>query len=106
MKMNRYAIFQLSDDSSSFRDLYFMNTKQIEKISDEYEFVARIDARNLNEVFRIGNFVVEEDETLRDVRVEGMRSISVGDIVQNIDDDKCFVCLRNGWEEINMKECV
>jgi hypothetical protein len=103
--MTRYAIFQLPEDNANIRDLYFMTPKQIEEISDQFELVARVDARSLETVFRIANFVCEEDKTLIEIYGE-MHSLSVGDIVQNLDDDKTFVCAKVGWVEIQMKECV
>lgn len=101
--MNQYAVYQLSDENPKIRDLYFMNSLEVEAISDEYEFVARIDGRSLDEVFRIGNFVVDEDETLRQVRAEGMRSISVGDIINNVYTGETFVVARYGFDKINFK---
>lgn len=103
--MNQYAVYQLPEGSKFIRDLYFMSAKEIAEISDEYEFVARIDARSLDEVFRIGNFVCLEDETLRQV-FGSMHSISVGDIIHNLDTDTAHVVAKYGFEEINMKESV
>ena len=103
--MNQYAVYQLPEESKFIRDLYFMKSDEIEKISDEYEFVARIDARSLDEVFRIGNFVCPEDDTLRTV-IGSMHSISVGDIIHNLDTDETYVVARYGFEPITMKESV
>lgn len=104
--MNQYAVYQLSDENPKIRDLSFMSPLEVEAISDEYEFVARIDGRSLDEVFRIGNFVVDGDETLREVRAEGMRSISVGDIIHNLNTNATHVVDRIGFVKINMKEAV
>ena len=103
--MNKYAIFQLPEGNPKIRDMYFLEASEIEEISDEYEFVARIDARSLDECFRIGNFVLEEDLSLIEV-VGEMHSISVGDIAQDLETGKCFVCQNYGWKEIDMKEAV
>jgi hypothetical protein len=35
-----------------------------------------------------------------------MHSVSVGDIIQDVIDDKTFVVAKYGFEEINMKESV
>lgn len=102
--MKKYSVYQLPFEHESMRDLFFMDPSQIEAISDEFEFVAVITARTLDEAFRIGNFVCEDDEELRDVVPAGMRSISTGDIVQDLETEKCYVCVAHGWEEINMKE--
>jgi hypothetical protein len=104
--MKKFAIFQLPFEHDKMRDLYFMEPSEIESLSDEFEFVAQIDARSLDECFRIGNFVCAADEPLRQVVAGGMRSISSGDIVQDLETDETFVCVSHGWEKIIMKECV
>lgn len=110
--MNQYAVYQLPEDNPYIRDIYFMSSRkdinfifseEIAEISNEYEFVARIDARSLDEVFRIGNFVCPEDDTLRQV-FGSMRSISVGDIIHNLDTDETFVVAKYGFDPITMKE--
>ena len=103
--MTNYAIYQLPSDHACYRDLYFMDFLEIQAISDEFEVVARITARSMDKVFRIGNFVCEEDETKIEV-VGKMRSISIGDIVHNLDTDETFVCASHGWDMIMMKECA
>jgi len=101
--INQFAVYQLSDENPKIRDMYFMTSEEIAEISDEYDLVARIDGRSLDEVFRIGNFVCPEDDTLRQV-FGSMRSISVGDIIHNLDTDETFVVAKYGFDEINMKE--
>lgn len=105
MKMTRYAIYQLPFEHDRCRDMSFMSAAEIQEISDEYEFVAQCDARSMDEVFRIANFVCEEDESLIEV-VGEMHSLSVGDIVHNLETDETFVCANYGWDKIEMKECV
>ncbi len=104
-KMSTYLVYQLPFENENSRDLYFMNEIQIEEISDQFELVARVDARSMDEVFRIANFVCEEDASLIEV-VGKMHSLSVGDIVCNLDTDESFVCASFGWKKINMKESV
>lgn len=103
--MNSYLVFQLPFDNKNMRDMYFMNAKEIEAISDEYELVARIDARTADEAFRIGNFVCEEDASLIEV-VGDMHSISVGDILVNVTTGDEMIVAKFGFEKINMKESV
>ena len=103
--MNQYAIYQLSDENPKIRDLYFMDSKEIESISDEYDFVAAIKAENLDQVFRIGNFVCPEDDEFRAV-IGQMRSVSVGDIVECIETGETHVVAKYGFEKITMKEAV
>lgn len=104
-KMQTYLIYQLPFENENTRDLSFMTPAEIESISDQFELVARVDARSLDTVFRIANFVSEEDESLIEV-VGEMHSLSVGDIVVNLDTDESFVCLNYGWKKIAMKESV
>jgi hypothetical protein len=59
----------------------------------------------MDAVFRIANFVCEEDASLIEV-VGEMHSLSVGDIVHNLDTDETFVVANFGFEKINMKECA
>lgn len=103
--MNKYAIFQLSDENPKIRDLSFMEASEVAEISDEFDLVARIDGRSYDEVFRIGNFVVPADSTKRFVLGE-MRSISVGDIIYNIDADEYVVVSKYGFTTIEMRETV
>lgn len=103
--MQRYAVYQLPFENPKIRDLSFMDPLEIEAISDEYEVVATVDARSLDEVFRIGNFVSEADSTLIEV-VGEMHSISVGDIIHNLETDETHVVDKIGFVMINMKEAV
>ena len=100
--MKRFALFQLPEESKFIRDLYFMNPNQIAEISDEYRMVALIDGKTLNDVFEIGNIGPET----KIERIEPMHSVSVGDIIQDVIDDKTYVVAKYGFEEINMKEVV
>lgn len=104
-KMTRYAVYQLPFENPKIRDLSFMKPNEIEEISGDYELVATVDARSLDEVFRIGNFVSEADSTLIEVLGE-MHSISVGDIIHNLETDETHVVDRIGFVKINMKESV
>lgn len=100
--MKRFALFQLPEESKFIRDLYFMSAKEIAVISDEYRMVALIDGETLDDVFSIGNIGPES----KIERVEPMHSVSVGDIIQDVIDNKTFVVAKYGFEEIDMKECV
>ena len=100
--MKRFALFQLPEESKFIRDLYFMSAKEIAEISDEYRMVALVNAKTLDDVFNVGNIGPES----KIERVESMHSVSVGDIIQDVIDDKTFVVAKYGFEEINMKESV
>ena len=100
--MKRFALFQLPEESKFIRDLYFMDANEIAAISDEYRMVALIDGETLDDVFSIGNMGPES----KIERVEPMHSVSVGDIIQDVIDNKTFVVAKFGFEEIVMKEVV
>ena len=102
IQMKRFAVFQLPEESKFIRDLYFMSAKEIAEISDEYRMVALVDGETLDDVFTVGNIGPES----KIERVESMHSVSVGDIIQDVIDDKTFVVAKYGFEEINMKESV
>lgn len=105
MKHVRYCVYQLPFENENSRNLYFMAPKEIEEISDQYELVCQIDARSMDEAFRIGNFVLEEDRSLIEV-VGEMHSISVGDIIHNLETDETFLVMDYGFTKIEMKEAV
>jgi hypothetical protein len=100
IQMKRFALFQLPEESKFIRDLYFMNSKEIAEISDEYRMVALINGKTLDDVFTIGNIGPESSIE----RVEPMHSVSVGDIIQDVIDGKTYVVAKYGFEEIDMKE--
>jgi hypothetical protein len=101
-QMNRYAIFQLSDENPKIRDMYFLNSSEIEEISDEYELVGIIRAKNLEQAFTIGNVWAKDRIEI----VGDMRSVSVGDILQNLETGETVVVARVGFEKIEMKEAI
>ena len=107
MKFTRYAIYQLPFENENVRDLSFMTVSEIERISDQFEFVAVIEARDLNHVFAISNTCGEDPkmETLIE-RVLPMHSISVGDIIHNLETDETWVVANYGFDLITMKEVV
>ena len=102
IQMKRFAVFQLPEESKFIRDLYFMSAKEIAEISDEYRMVALIDGKTLNDVFEIGNIGPETSIE----RIEPMHSVSVGDIIQDVIDDKTYVVDKYGFVKIDMKESV
>lgn len=100
--INRFAVYQLDFDDFRMRDMYFMSAKEIEAISDDYELVATIDANELEQAFTVGNIGPEA----RINRVAPMRSVSVGDILEDLTSGKTYVVAKFGFEEIAMKEAA
>ena len=100
--INRFAVYQLDSDDARMRDMYFMSAEEIEAISDEYELVAMIDANDLEQAFTVGNIGPES----RINRLAPMRSVSVGDILEDLVTGKTYVVAKYGFDEIKMKESV
>lgn len=99
--MNRFAIYQLSDENPKIRDMYFMDGGEIEAISDEYDLVGLVSARTFDEVFTFGNVQRSRIEIVGE-----MRSVSVGDILVNVTTGESVVVARFGFDPINMKEAA
>jgi hypothetical protein len=100
-EMTKYAIYQLPETHAMIRDMYFLKPAEIEAISDEYELVGTTEAADLNGVFFNGNVDRDSITVLGD-----MHSISVGDIIHDLDVDAMFVVERYGFARIMMKEAV
>lgn len=100
--INRFAVYQLSDENPKIRDMYFMSSEEIAEISDEYDLVGLIDANGLEQAFTVGNIWAEAR-----INVVGpMRSVSVGDILEDLVTNKTYVVSKFGFDEITMKECA
>ncbi len=99
--MNRYAIYQLSSENPKFRDMFFMESNDVEAISDEYDLVGMVNANSFDQVFNIGNLQHELVE-----KVGPMRSVSCGDILVDVNTGETVVVARIGFDPIVMKEAV
>ena len=106
--MAKFAIYQLPETSASIRDLYFLKPSEIEAISDEYELVATVTAKSLEDVFQLGNFMgCDLDDNESKIEIHGpMHSVSVGDIIHDLDTDCTHVVERYGFARIMMKEAA
>lgn len=104
-QMSKYTVHQLPFEHSLKRDMGFLEAFQYEELSDEYVLVGLIQAKTLDEAFRIGNFVCEDDRQLIEFTGE-MHSISTGDILCSVETGDCYVCMAHGWDKIEMKEEV
>ena len=105
--MTKFAVYQLPFENENTRELSFMSALEIEEISDQYLLVAHIDAQSYDDVFRISNCCGEDPklETLID-RAEPMHSVSVGDILHNLETDETVVVVNYGFAKIYMKEAA
>lgn len=104
-QMKTYLVYQLPFEHSLKRDVPILETFQIKELSDEYVVVAEIKASSLDEVFRINNFVSEKD--MHNLTfLDEMHSISVGDIIVDVEEDKEYVVANYGFDRIEMKSEV
>jgi hypothetical protein len=101
IEMTKFALYQVPFENDLIRDIRFMNPIEIEAVSDQYELVATVEANSLEGVFHFGNMNRELFNVVGD-----MVSVSVGDIIHNLDTDETHVVDRIGFVKINMKECV
>ena len=99
--MTKFALYQIPFENDLIRDIRFMNPIEIEAVSDQYELVATVDAKDLDEVFQLGNMQREQFDVVGD-----MVSVSVGDIIHNLTTDETHVVDRFGFIKIDMKEVV
>lgn len=99
--MTQYALYQVPFENDLIRDIRFMNPIEIEKVSDQYECVATVEANSLGGVFHFGN----NKRSMFKV-VGEMVSVSVGDIIHNLETDETHVVDNIGFVKINMKETV
>jgi hypothetical protein len=105
--MTKFAVYQLPFENENTRELTFMSALEIEEISDQYQLVAHIDAVSYDGVFRISNCCGDDPalETLID-RAEPMHSVSVGDILHDLETDETVVVTNYGFARIYMKEAT
>lgn len=100
-KMSTFAVYQVPFENDLIRDIRFMDPLEIEAVSDQYELVGTVEAKNPEEVFHFGNIEREKFTVVGE-----MVSVSVGDIIHNITTNETFVVARFGFEKINMKEAA
>lgn len=99
--MQKFAIYQLSDENPKIRDMYFMSADEVEAISDEYDLVGLVSAQSFDHVFTIGNMQRSKVEVVGE-----MRSVSVGDILVNLTTGETVIVANIGFKQITMKEAV
>ncbi len=97
--MTTYALYQIPFENDLIREISFMNPLEIEEVSDEYELVATVKAEDLDEVFFFGNM-----QRARFDVVGEMVSVSVGDIIHNLETDETHVVDNIGFVKITMRE--
>jgi len=99
----KFAVYQVPEETpmNLIRDISFFTPKEVEAVSEYHELVGYCDAVDLEQVFFYGNMEHEKFTV-----VGPMRSVSVGDIIHNLETDETFVVARMGFEKISMKEAA
>ena len=98
-KVTTFAVYQMPFENDLIRDIRFMEAKQIQEVSDQYELVGTVEAEDLEQVFFYGNMQRSKFNVVGE-----MVSVSVGDIIHNLYTDKTFVVENHGFKQIYMKE--
>lgn len=98
-----YKVFQMTksarnelmkNDMDTFFNVTFYGKMNTEIFNNSYSEVARIRARDLDEVFQISNSGREEHI----VRLDRMHSVSVGDVIEDEMGD-LFVVAQDGFDK-------
>ena len=121
MEKARYIVKQIevqADDSESIIDKkeyaiteLFWGSKKIEEVRKEvsdlfdlYTPVAKVYTDDIEEVFALGNFEVEDVDWKFVRLVDRMRSVSVGDIVYDALRNSYFMVDPSGWARVEEPE--
>ena len=94
----KYALYQVPFENDLIRDIRFMNPLEIEAVSDQFELVATVEADSLDQVFHYGNMQRSKFNVVGE-----MVSISVGDIIENLETGETHVVDNIGFVKIYMK---
>ena len=94
-----YAVYQVPFENDLIRDIRFMDPLEIEAVSDQYECVATVEAKDVDEVFFFGNMQRSKFKVVGE-----MVSVSVGDIIHNLETDETHVVDNIGFVKITMRE--
>lgn len=90
---------EFAQDAKIQRDVTFFGSESWEpKMATRYNLVARCEADNLDEVFHMGNGY---GDTSKFEALERMHSVSVGDLVEDVETGELFMCDPEGWTSIN-----
>lgn len=90
---------EFAADAKIQRDVKFFGSERWEpKMASRYNLVARCEADNLDQVFHMGNGYGDQDKI---ERLERMHSVSVGDLVEDVETGELFMCDPEGWTSIN-----
>ena len=96
-----YAVYQVPFENDLIRDIRFMDPLEVEAVSDQFELVGTVEASGPEEVFHFGNM-----QRSKFTVVGEMVSVSVGDIIEEIESGKTWVVDNIGFVLINMKEAA
>ena len=103
-----YAVYQLDRNNldrhswlSVMRDYHedgWLDTVHMFLKAGKYQHVAIINGKNLDEVFEIGN-IGPEYRIVRE-KDRQMHSVSIGDLIGNVDNGKMFVVAVTGFVQV------
>ena len=84
------------------RDVKFSGSeKYVPSMSEYFEIAATLEAKDLDDVFKIGN-VGPTELVVR--HIDRMHSVSIGDIIENVETGECFMVDPEGFTEIEFLE--
>ena len=95
-----YAITELLRGSKKIEEV----KKEVSDLFDLYTTVAKVYTDDIEEVFALGNFEVEDVDWKFVRLVERMRSVSVGDIVYDALRNSYFMVDPSGWARVEEPE--
>ena len=95
-----YAITELLRGSKKIEEV----KKEVSDLFDLYAPVAKVYTDDIEEVFALGNFEVEDVDWKFVRLVERMRSVSVGDIVYDALLNVYFMVDSSGWARVEEPE--
>ena len=95
-----YAITELCWGAKKIEEV----RKEVSDLFDLYTPVAKVYTDDIEEVFALGNFEVEDVDWKFVRLVERMRSVSVGDIVYDALRNSYFMVDPSGWARVEEPE--
>ena len=81
------------------RDVAFWGSESWEPMmASKYKMVGEMEVTDMSEVFHLGNGYGDQTKLNR---TDDMRSLSVGDLVEDVETGELFMCDPEGWTSIN-----
>jgi hypothetical protein len=107
-----YRVYHTNDWSLN-TPLHFMSDEELKEFKpkrSDYQVVATTVCEGLEDVFRLTNHIDREwwknPEVTLNSASKSRRSTSVGDLVEEVDSEKLWLCASVGWAEVEWEEDV